>query len=288
MKRQASHPPMIIAHRGVKLRAIENTHEALEDTALAARTLASEGIELGVELDVRRSKDGVLLVNHEPDRCGMFLAEHTYEDLRAAMGVRCPPTLATAVELIAEDVPLINVEFKVLDCVDQVVDLLFPVARGRLMLTSFIVEIAADLTRRAEDGSWLQQKIGSASVDVGWLVWAPDWLLTGGRMDTPAMLDTWRRLKTPFLILEDILLFKDVVDTVVAEGGRMGTFTMNDEAELWRWINGDNGRHGIEFLITDHPNYVYPQLNRLFEPKIEARTTWQHSANGELLVPVSV
>jgi glycerophosphoryl diester phosphodiesterase len=93
--------PLVLAHRGASRRARENT--------VAAFGLARELGADGVELDVRRTRDGVLVVSHDPqvDDFGL-LVEHPFAELRAAVpGV---PTLEEAFDAL--DGMIVNVEIK--------------------------------------------------------------------------------------------------------------------------------------------------------------------------------
>ncbi len=67
--------PLIIAHRGASASARENTLEAFH---LAVAQDAD-----GIELDVRRTADGVIVVHHDPDVAGLGpLAGVAFERLR--------------------------------------------------------------------------------------------------------------------------------------------------------------------------------------------------------------
>jgi glycerophosphoryl diester phosphodiesterase len=93
--------PLVLAHRGASRRAPENTIEAFE----IARELGADG----VELDVRRTRDGVLVVSHDPVVAGFgLLVERPFAALRA----EAPrvPTLAEAFDALAG--LLVNVEIK--------------------------------------------------------------------------------------------------------------------------------------------------------------------------------
>jgi glycerophosphoryl diester phosphodiesterase len=93
--------PLVLAHRGASRRAPENTVEAFH----AARDLGADG----VELDVRRTRDGVLVLSHDPVIDGFgLLVEHPFERLRAA--VPSVPTLEEAFDALAG--MLVNVEIK--------------------------------------------------------------------------------------------------------------------------------------------------------------------------------
>jgi glycerophosphoryl diester phosphodiesterase len=95
--------PLVLAHRGASRAAPENTIEAFA----AARELGADG----VELDVRRTADDVLVVHHDPDVRGFgSIAGHSFEALRAAR-----PDVPTLLEVLAECRGLIvNVEIKCL------------------------------------------------------------------------------------------------------------------------------------------------------------------------------
>jgi glycerophosphoryl diester phosphodiesterase len=93
--------PLVLAHRGARQVAPENTVEAF------ARALAM-GAD-GVELDVHRTADAGLAVHHDADAAGVgVLAEHTIEQIRAARPE--VPTLHEALDACRGT--LVNVEIK--------------------------------------------------------------------------------------------------------------------------------------------------------------------------------
>lgn len=93
--------PRVLAHRGATAVALENTLQAF----VAASALGADG----VELDVHRSADGVLVVHHDADARGLgVLAERTEAEIRAARPEI--PTLEEALEAGAG--MLVNVEVK--------------------------------------------------------------------------------------------------------------------------------------------------------------------------------
>jgi glycerophosphoryl diester phosphodiesterase len=93
--------PLVLAHRGACRRAPENT--------VAAFRIAAELGADGVELDVRRTLDGVLVVSHDPAVDGLgLLVEHPFEHVRATV-----PHVATLEEAFDALAGLIvNVEIK--------------------------------------------------------------------------------------------------------------------------------------------------------------------------------
>ena len=69
--------PLVLGHRGASAAAPENT--------LAAFARAREMGADGVELDVRRTADDVLVVHHDPDAAGVgVIRTVTFADVRAA------------------------------------------------------------------------------------------------------------------------------------------------------------------------------------------------------------
>lgn len=94
--------PLIYAHRGDRSRAEDNTIEAY--------LLAVEAGADGIELDVRRTRDGVLIVSHDDRHEGLdAFASLDFSILRE----RAPrvPTLREAMESIPRGV-YVNVEIK--------------------------------------------------------------------------------------------------------------------------------------------------------------------------------
>lgn len=66
---------LIWAHRGASgLVPYENTIDAFQK--------AIEVKAEGIELDIRKTKDGIIVVNHNRDVHGMIIAEHTYQELK--------------------------------------------------------------------------------------------------------------------------------------------------------------------------------------------------------------
>jgi glycerophosphoryl diester phosphodiesterase len=97
-----SPPPLVYAHRGDRSRAEDNTLEAYR--------LAVEAGADGIEMDVRRTVDGVLVMNHDDRRPGFPpIVEMTFAEIREQL-----PSMPTLIETLAsvpQDVWL-NVEVK--------------------------------------------------------------------------------------------------------------------------------------------------------------------------------
>lgn len=96
--------PIVLGHRGAPLTAIENSLEALR-TALAA------GLD-GLETDIQRTRDGVLVLHHDPQlHDGSPIAKLDLEELRRAVPSIC--TLTQLFELLGEyPAAVVNLEVK--------------------------------------------------------------------------------------------------------------------------------------------------------------------------------
>lgn len=95
---------MLIGHRGVPLTATENSIDSL-------RAAFTAGLD-GIETDVQRSRDGVLLLHHDPYLPdGRFIAKLTYEEVSAA--APHVPRLAELFDLLASTPGVVaNLEVK--------------------------------------------------------------------------------------------------------------------------------------------------------------------------------
>ena len=95
--------PLVLGHRGASAAAPENTLAAFE----RARELGADG----VELDVRRTADDVLVIHHDPAVDGFgVIVDAPFADLRAAHPA--VPTLAEALDACRG--LLVNAEIKCL------------------------------------------------------------------------------------------------------------------------------------------------------------------------------
>lgn len=104
-------PPLVWGHRGASADARENT--------LAAFDLAADLGADGIELDARRSADGVLVVHHDPalPGSGPWAGHHAGRVLAELPASELPPhvpTLADALALACHRGLRVNVEIKCL------------------------------------------------------------------------------------------------------------------------------------------------------------------------------
>jgi glycerophosphoryl diester phosphodiesterase len=132
--------PWIVAHRGAWGQAPQNSIQAFEDAV-------SLGCD-AVELDVRRTSDGRLVVVHDARIGGRSVAASEHGELRARMGHERPPALEEVLERLAGRIA-VDIELKE----DGYVELAMAQIARRLapeqyVVTSFIDGVL-DAARRA-------------------------------------------------------------------------------------------------------------------------------------------
>jgi glycerophosphoryl diester phosphodiesterase len=130
--------PLVIAHRGASRDAPGNTPEAFE----SAIALGADA----VELDVRRTADGVLVVHHNASRRGVPVAMLTHAAL-VRRSRHEPPTLDTVLDLCEGRIAL-DVEIKEPGYEAEVIEKAssrFP--RERLLYTSFEESVISTIRR---------------------------------------------------------------------------------------------------------------------------------------------
>ena len=222
----------VIAHRGASRAERENTVAAFRRAA----DLGSDA----VELDVRRTVDGVLVVHHNPhlDELGLIAASRV-GDLPDHV-----PTLGAALDACAG--MWVNVEIKNdpneadFDPDDSIAD-----------------ETIAHLLARGEDDRWLISCFRIETVDRCRAL-APSirtaWLCSGIPPDTPALLrerghsalHPWVGLVTP-----------DDIDACHAAGIEVNTWTCDDPARMAELIEW-----GIDGICTNVPDVALAVLER--------------------------
>jgi glycerophosphoryl diester phosphodiesterase len=135
--------PLVIAHRG-----IHNT-ELTENTMAAFQAAIDAGADM-IELDVRRTGAGELVILHDHAIGKVTLDSCSLEEFQARAGFR-PPLLTEALEWARGRIDL-DVELKEDGYVEQVTPLLLDFARGSssaLIVTSFLDPVLRQLHERA-------------------------------------------------------------------------------------------------------------------------------------------
>jgi glycerophosphoryl diester phosphodiesterase len=134
--------PLVIAHRGASREAPENTLVAFD----AAIALGADA----VELDVRRTSDGVLVVHHNASRRGVPLAMLTYPRL-VRLSRHEPPTFDAVLDLCAGRIA-VDIEVKEAGYEAEVIaEASRRFARDRLLYTSFEESVISTIKRLDPD-----------------------------------------------------------------------------------------------------------------------------------------
>lgn len=131
---------LILSHRGYHQRVPENTVEAF------AQAMAM-GVD-GIETDLRRSADGLLILFHDRHAGGRDVAGYTRAELSAVVGYTVP-TLDEAFEHCPQDL-LWNLEIKSLDAIDLALDALDRYSERRLLVTSFWHQAVVEVAERSD------------------------------------------------------------------------------------------------------------------------------------------
>ena len=211
------------AHRGVHDRAGENTLAAF----VAAVSLGVDG----VELDVRRSADGALVVCHDPEVGGRLIVASARADLPDAV-----PTLAAALEACGD--LLVNVEVKNGPGAGE------PVTADAADLAAAVhaVVARAGATRRVRYSSFAWET-AAALVESG----PVDGLLDEGD-DVGAALERAAALGLAGVNPPLVALNAALVARAHARGLAVHCWTVNEAADLDRCL-----AWGVDAIITDAP-----------------------------------
>lgn len=224
----AGDAPLLIGHRGAPLLAPENT--------LASFRAALEAGLHGVEIDVQRTRDGVLAVHHDPvTAAGHDIAATDWRDLAAASPQI--PRLEQVFELLEDfDDRFLNIELKSR----------FPWDDGRAGLLATAIANASVPARKR---TWISSFDALALVRLRRLnVGTPLALLAF----TPLALESARWI--PFLNPDGVHVEHRRVDTdAVARWHDAGWFvfawTVNDRTSVARMVQA-----GVDGIIGDHPD----------------------------------
>jgi glycerophosphoryl diester phosphodiesterase len=233
MQRAGVENVQVIAHRGASQAEPENTLQAY-------RAAAAMGAD-AVELDVRRTRDDVLVLHHDPNLAdGRLIMELDAADLPASI-----PTLGAALDACAG--MWVNIEIK--NAVEEPDhDPSQIVARG----------VMQELERRGDPSRWLISSFGMATID-----WC--------RAVDP-------RIRTAFLCIEprpgvvDVLVRRGhaalhpwyplATDDLIAEchaaGVEVNVWTVDDPADM-----ADLVRRGVDGLCTNVPDVALEVLRTL-------------------------
>ncbi|HYL71616.1 MAG TPA: glycerophosphodiester phosphodiesterase [Candidatus Dormibacteraeota bacterium] len=236
--------PLVIAHRGASRAAPENSLEAFE-----------AAIEIGcdaVEMDVRRTADGVLVLHHAAARRGTPLGRLTYAQL-ARRSRHAPARLVDAVTLCAGRIGM-DVEIKEAGLEAEVLGVLAQrFAPSALLITSFHESVIATVKRsqpRVRCGLLVGPGRGRRASGAGPLEWV-------ARCGADVLLP--HRLLTPARRLRRGPPHDALIDAAHRAGVPVILWTVNSSRHMERFL-GDQRVAGI---ITDLPDQARALRRRL-------------------------
>ncbi len=218
--------PLVYGHRGASAAAPENTLEAYE----LARTQGADG----VELDVRRTADGLLVLHHDPDLSdGRRIASTHASELPSAV-----PTLADALDVCVG--MIVNIEIKNIPgesdfdetctIVDAVVELLHARDRVDRVLLSCFHLATIDRVRRLD-----------AELATGFLTLLEPVALDG----VPLAQKRGHGALHPHHLFVD----EELMAASRAAGLAVNAWTVNDPDDMIRLAT-----LGVDGIVTDHPD----------------------------------
>ncbi|HEY9647270.1 MAG TPA: glycerophosphodiester phosphodiesterase [Chroococcidiopsis sp.] len=219
------HRPLVIAHRGASAYEPENTMAAF-------RRAIALGADM-IELDVRRSQDGVLVIHHDADLEGQAIATLTWNEIQAIAPQ--VPTLDAVIALCKGKI-LLDVELKETGYEPEVTQCLL----RQLPIEAFVVT-----SFNASTVEWI--KLHSPAIATGYLIETS----TVEPFSTP---EDWIA-KTLQLGADFIAPDWQMVDGAFAQAAQLcelplWVWTVNDEVPMAHLLQLDP----IAAIITNYPD----------------------------------
>lgn len=215
---------IIIGHRGARGLAPENTLAALQ-AGLA------QGVDM-LELDVRLTQDGVVVVHHDPQlhvTGEPLIAEHTYAELCQLKPDL--PTLAAAITAVARRVPL-RIEIKPGEPVAPVLAVMQNFLDADWQLADFSVCSFSQSVLREVRLAYPELTV---VVNENWRsVWARH---------------RARQLHTKHIAMKQEFLWFGLIRSLAQAGYSLTTYTLNDPKKARRWQQS-----GLTGVVTDYPD----------------------------------
>ena len=232
--------PLILGHRGASHAAPENT--------IAAFALATTMGADGIELDVHRTSDGVLVVHHDAELNGIgTVMEHRFDALRVARPD--VPTLAESLDACA-GLKLINIEMKC--CAwDADADPDRIVARGVAAMISERdvfdrVSVSSFDLAMLDDFHALDTRIAT-----GWLIHGHDpvpAVMIAAEHGHGWLHPDWGNLQ---------LKLSETIEAARAAGIKLNTWTLDDPIVIREFAAA-----GVDGVITNTPDIALAALGR--------------------------
>ena len=220
-----SSPCLVIAHRGARGATAPN--QPADNTLEAFEAAIDLGADM-IELDVRRTRDGHLVVFHDARVKTVPTSLLRYEALRIkGTKSRRPPLLEDVLKLTKDRIAL-NLEVKEAGYVEETIALLRPFGLERCLLSSFLDEVVVEAKALAPE------------LRTGLL------LATGFRKALTTRLPA---SKADCLCLHHRLADNAALASVEAAGTTCVVWTVNAPRAIDRYLN----HRAVEGIITDRP-----------------------------------
>ena len=217
--------PRIVGHRGASATHPENT--------LAAFSAAKEAGADGIEVDVRRTQDEVLVVHHNAHLAdGRLISDTQADDLPAEV-----PTLADAM-MVSDDM-WINIEIK-----NSPDDPDYDATHGISIAVAGLI-LAFDAEKRVLVSSFdiagvLRIREADPSIPIGWLCY--------GQVSPASLIGRASGHKMAAIHPHDPLVDQAFVTMAHAEGLEVNVWTVDDPGRLRQLAS-----FGVDGLITNDP-----------------------------------
>jgi glycerophosphoryl diester phosphodiesterase len=205
--------PLFLGHRGTRIYAPENTFDAFN-------LCLEHGCD-GFEFDVRRTKDGVAVVNHDAHFYKLKVDECTFAQLKVAHEI---PTLEETVREYGARC-YINIELKETGLEQETLRVVraAPPQHG-VMVSSFVPEVIGELAR-------LQ---GERNLPLGYIC------------RNLKLLNKWKELPISHAIVNHAIYSKQLQGELKQAGVKLFVWTVNDPAEIRRFVE-----LGVDGLVSD-------------------------------------
>jgi glycerophosphoryl diester phosphodiesterase len=228
---------LVIAHRGAWGRAAPNA--PAENTLEAFEAAIALGADM-IELDVRRTRDGHLIVFHDARvKAGPIGSLH-YEAL-TAKGAKSRPPLLQEVLALTKDRIALNLEIKEAGYIEETIALLRPFGLDRCLVSSFLDDVVWEAKRLAPE------------LRTGLLVG------TGFRR---ALAQRVGAAKADCLVLHRRLATLQGLAQAAAAGVPCVIWTVNGPRAMDRYLS----HAAVEGLVTDRPGLALARRARLRSP----------------------
>lgn len=221
--------PLILAHRGASFYHKENTLEAFQ----AAIAMGSDMIEF----DVRRSRDGVLLVHHDPDFDGVKILDLTMDEIRersASAGYTVPAL--SEVLLFCRDKIVLDLELKEAGYENQLINEVLDVLAPDQFLLSSMKDIVIGEVKKLRPE--IRTGLGLYTCPFPEVLRQ---LFPAGRI---------RRTGADVLVVSERLLRWGFLRLAAGLGKPVWVYTANDRKGIWKLISDPR----VGGIFTDRPD----------------------------------